>query len=307
MPDLSILIVCYRSRRFIRDCLAGLVEHSDGFTYEILLTDNSDDGTAELVRTEFPNVRILEGLGNIGFAAGNNYLAHHAQSPRLLLLNPDTVIRDNAVGTLLEFASLRPDGGAWGGVTVRPDGGIDPGCLQTPPGVASALMYALGLGRYLDAHARRALEKTGVVASLSGAFMMVSRQVWEQLGGFDETFFMYNEEAELCYRIRRLGRPVLMTPLARIIHNVGGGSQMNPNRIVAMMRGRMHHMRKHQGFLSVWLVGGITWFHGLSRWLGALLGRPLIGPERARSLRISFAPVVFQPWTWWRGYGRQGG
>lgn len=297
-----MLIVGYQSLDLLIDCLDGLFEHTRGPVIEVLYTDCSNDGSMQVIRERYPLVRVIDNTENLGFGRGNNFLARHALGDYLLLLNPDTLIKDNAVGNLYDFALRSPQAGAWGGVTRLPGGGVDPGCRQSGPGLVNGLLQLAGLGRWtwggLDDDAREPAE----VPALSGAFMMVDRELWERLGGFDETFFMYCEETDLCFRIRKAGRPVMMTPHASIVHLVGSGLAQSPKRMLALTRGGMHMSRKHFGPIYVAIDATVRWLYSATRYAMGVLGRPIIGAERAAQLRARHAPILCHPGQWVGGW-----
>lgn len=301
-PAVSILIVGYNTKDLLIDCLAGLYEHTRNLKYEILYVDCSNDGSVQVVRDRFPSVRVIENDQNLGFGRGNNFLARHAKGEYLLLLNPDTLIYDNAIGTLYEFAQRTPGAGAWGGVTRLPTGTIDPGCQQPAPGLGSLLLLLLGLGK-LALPTVESDDGMGIdVPSLSGAFMMMPRELWEQLGGFDESFFMYCEETDLCYRVRAAGRRVLITSSASIVHLVGSGSAQSAKRMLALTRGGMHLSRKHFGTWHVMTEAVLRWLYSLSRYALSLLGQPVIGSACAKELRARHAPIIANPGAWLGGW-----
>lgn len=301
-PVVSVLIVGYRCRDFLADCLEGLLRNTSGVACEVLYVDCSGDGSVPMVREKFPAVRVVDNEENLGFGQGNNFLARHAKGKYVLLLNPDTLIRDNAVGELVAFAEANPQGGAWGGITRLEDGRMDPSCQQAAPGLRALLGSLLGIRRWGTGGVREGDQSGSEVPTLTGAFMLVRRSLWEWLGGFDETFFMYSEEVDLCYRIRRAGYRVLMTPDAEIVHLVGGGSRLSQERLLAMTRGAVHFNRKHFGPVRVWLDIVLRWLHSLSRWLLGVLGRPLVGQERAAALRRRHRPIVTSPGQWVKGW-----
>lgn len=303
-PTISVLIVGYHTKDLVLDCLAGLYRHTSGPSFEVLYTDCSNDGSEQAIRDLYPMVRVIENDENLGFGRGNNFLARHARGAYLLLLNPDTLIQDNAVGWLYDFARATPAAGAWGGVTRLPNGEIDPGCQQAGPELKNALLALIGMASKTrpDVEADRV---GGVeVASLSGAFMMLPRDVWQELGGFDESFFMYCEETDLCWRIRKTGRKVLITPHCTIIHLVGSGSAQNPKRMLALTRGGMHLARKHHGPLYVHVNAALRWLHSASRYTLGVVGIPLIGRQRAAQLRSRHAPIICKPGQWFGGWNQ---
>lgn len=301
-PQVSILIVGYNTKDLVAECLRGLYEYTSGVDFEVLFIDCSDDGSEALLARDFPQVRLIENDENLGFARGNNTLAKYARGERLLLLNPDTLIHDNAVGELNRFADNEPQAGAWGGLTILPNGGIDPGCRQTGPGLRFAVYRLLGLKALGTGGLPQDATAPGEVPVVSGAFMMVRREVWQALGGFDESFFMYCEETDLCQRIRRAGHRVWMNPSARITHLVGSGASDSPKRMLAMCKGAMHLDRKHFGTLHTFCEGALRWTHSLTRYLSGVLLMP-IKPGKSKSLRDKHRAIVLHPSQWWGGWG----
>lgn len=305
VPAVSVLIVTYKACELVLEALRGLYAHTTRDDFEVLLTDCSRDGTEDRVREAFPQVRVIPAPGNLGFAGGNNHLAPHARGRLLLLLNPDVVIADDAVGELIACAEARPDAGAWGGVTVLPDGRIDPSCKQSWPTLPRLALGAAGLAGKTEGGLAPDESDAREVEALSGAFMLVDRALWDELGGFDLSFFMYAEELDLCYRIARSGRPLVMTPRARITHLVGSGSSLSPRRLGSIHKAKMHFLRKHHGPLFASAGGIALWAAAFNRWAGgALLG--LAGRnERFAKLRDGYRDVVFKPDAWWGGYAER--
>lgn len=299
-PDLAVLIVGYKSLGDLGPCLESLFAQTVGVTFDVWFTNNSTDGAEAMIAERFPRVRIVPHVGNIGFAAGNNLLAQHAientRPAYLLLLNPDTVLLDNAVGTLLEFAKAHQEGGVWGGVPDLPNGQPDPGARQWRQSLAHVLMQTLGLTRFCRAGPPRTAEFEGDVPACSGAFMLADAALWQQLGGFDERYVMYSEESDFCYRVEKAGRRVLMTGRARLRHNVGSGSPVAHRRVVAIARGRMTFMRIHHSRLEAGLVGALTWAQYLRRWVIASITRR--GTEAAATYRRMWT----RPGEWWGGW-----
>lgn len=300
-PRLSVLIVCYQAKGFVGDCLRGLLAFTST-PMEVLLVDCSGDGTVELVRDEFPVVRVIDNEENLGFARGNNFLASYAEAPDLLLLNPDTVIRDDAVDRLVAFADEHPGGGAWGGVTVLPDGRIDPTCCQSQPSVTYSLFYTFGLGRFVPKGPPRDGSLADEVPVLSGAYMMIPKRLWEEFGGFDETFFMFAEELDLCRRLRGAGHKLWMTGGSRITHLSGSGHNLRPSRILQLTKGQVHYHLKHSGRLGSWVLRiNLLVFAGV-RCAASWVLRPIVGSEKARAWREAFTPILTRPSAWWGGW-----
>lgn len=306
MVDLSILIVCYKAKDLIDDCLSGVYKYtSSECNYEVLLVDCSNDGTVDLVREKYPQVRIIENSENLGYGKGNNFLAEHAVGNYILLLNPDVIVSDDAIGELYRTAVAHPEAGAVGGVTRLRDGSYDPGCRQYVPTLFRLTAGALGGGRFLNGALPEGATEAGEVDTLTGAFMLVRRDAWNQLQGFDTSFFMYSEELDLCQRLKKQGWSVLMTPRAQIIHLVGGGQKQSPRRILLIAQSRMHFFRKYWNRPQVVLGGTLVWLHAFIRVAGGTVASTLLRSSRGKDLTQAYGPIVFQPGSWWGGYQRE--
>ncbi len=237
-PKLSILVISYNTKAMTLDCLAS-IEAETRTPHEVIVLDNvSPDGSAAAIAEAcppetHPHVRLIASTENHGFARGNNIAAREARGDYLLLLNPDTLILDGAIDKLMAFAERRPEAGIWGGRTLTRDGVIDPICAFDDQTLWSILCRLTGLSvvfpgsplfnpEYYGAWPRDSEREIGVVM---GCFLLIRREIWEKLGGFDLSFVMYGEEADLCRRARDQGlaRP-RMTPEAEIIHFGGASS-----------------------------------------------------------------------------------
>lgn len=298
-PAVSILIVAYNSAAFIGDCIASIITHTAPGSYEILLVDNGTDGTAAMVAAGFPQVRIIPGQGNIGFGRGNNLLASHARGELLLLLNPDTRLLDPAIDKLLAFARSQP-GAAWGGLTTTPQGKLH-GNFLAIPSMKSVFQEVLGLaGPEVQGTRFEHVSRPQRVDVLTGGFMMVSRQWWDTLGGFDPSFLLYSEEIDLFARLRDLGGEVWLCPDSRIVHDIGSGDLYSPVRLVYAFTGRMHYARRHWHRAMVPVIGFAYWLTALRRWLVSL---PLSTFSRRHRDRFrAFTPIILCPARWWPGY-----
>ena len=302
MVDLSILIVCYKSRDLISECLQGIEKYTSGCQYEVLLLDCSNDGTVDLVKSKFPATRIVENSENLGFARGNNVLAEHATGTYLLLLNPDVVITDDAIGELYRTAVSMPAAGAIGGRTRLPDGSRDPGCRQCRPTLFRLASSVIGCSQLFHGMLAENAKVPANVETLHGAFMIVRRDAWLEIGGFDTSFFMYSEELDLCQRLQNRAWSIVMTPRAEIIHLAGGGDGQNPRRVCSIMKSKMHFIRKYWSHFHVVLAGALLWSHALVRVVVSYIALPIIGVRRSQKLRQAFAPIVLRPGGWWHGF-----
>lgn len=295
-PEASILVVGYRSKEYIARCLAGALQASEGESVEILFIDCSNDGSEALVRERFPSVRVLPFQGNLGFARGNNLLARAARGSKILLLNPDAFCRDREIASLLRMSRDQPHAHVWSGITILPNGKIDPGSMQPMLGARHLVLGMIGLGSRVRPGAvnlRRPSPQS--VPVVTGAFMMVRAETWHRLGGFDESFFMYAEEVDLCKRVARDGDVLLCDPRIKLLHDTGSGARVTPTRILSRTRGNAMFYDKHFGPIWSTVCKLLALLFALSRVVGGwAVGR--------RDLTASYGPIVFQPSTWWSGW-----
>ncbi|WP_160152879.1 glycosyltransferase family 2 protein [Microbulbifer sp. ALW1] len=299
----SILIVCYNSLADIGQCIASVTNDIQKYELdaEMLLVDNSNDGTVDFVSKSYPSVKIIENNTNLGFAAGNNLLAKYAKGDYFLLLNPDTKVFDGAISNLLSISQEYPECGAWGGSTYFPDGKREYSSLQVEPTLKSEFVNLLGLSRFFSG--RVSLNKTDKLTPvLSGAFMMISREIWSQLDGFDTGYFLYSEEVDLCFRIRKItDSMLLMSDRASVTHFVGKSSSSS-ERTLLMYKGKMHYCRKHYGISYSFFYGTLLWLYALSRYVAGWMLRLTPSKGSSRNLVEKFRVVVSAPWGWSGGY-----
>jgi N-acetylglucosaminyl-diphospho-decaprenol L-rhamnosyltransferase len=252
-PDISIVIVSYRVPELLRVCLASIEREAVACAYEVIVVENaSDDGSAEMVRDEFPAVRLIALEQNIGFAAGSNLGARASQGEYVLMLNPDTEFVGDTLTALLRYARAHPGAGLVGGRTLNPAGELDPGSCWGAQTLWSLVCFASGMStafrrsrvfnpESLGDWARDSEREVDIV---TGCLCLAPRIVWDELGGFDETFFMYGEDADLAARARKAGYRPAITPDAVIVHHVGASSLSVEKREMTL-RCRVALARKH--------------------------------------------------------------
>ena len=226
---LDVGIVAYRSRRLLRDCLAALEEHAPMRPMQVVVVDNdSRDGTAEMVRG-LPGVELVEAGRNLGFAAATNLAAGRGEAPYFLALNPDTRLRAGVLDHLLRLMDGRPEIGICGCRLEREDGSFDHAARRAFPTPLGALAHFTGVGR--SDGAPRALAQyrapgvgRGPVDAVSGAFMLIRRRALDEVGRFDEGYWLYMEDLDLCYRFAQRGWVTWYEPSAAVTHVKGGTS-----------------------------------------------------------------------------------
>ncbi|HLV95087.1 MAG TPA: glycosyltransferase family 2 protein [Candidatus Acidoferrales bacterium] len=232
MDDLLVVIVNWNTSDLLRGCLASLAVATEGLRVRTVVVDNaSTDGSPEMVETDFPWVELIRNSTNVGYARANNQALRRypAQAKYSLLLNPDTEVPPGTLQAMAGFMESHPEAGIGGCRVVKPDGRLDWACKRgrlTP----SMLFYkALHLDTLLP-HSRRFgaynlsyLDENQVheVGTVVGAFMMIRRECLEDVGLLDESYFMYGEDADLCYRVNDLGWKVFYAPVGNIVHYKG--------------------------------------------------------------------------------------
>ena len=252
---LSIIIVNYNVRRFLENALTSIYRALEGIDGEIFVVDNaSTDGSAEMIRAKFPRVRLIENGENAGFARGNNIALRQAGGEFILLINPDSVVQEDTIRVMLRFFREVPDAGIAGCKILNPDGSFQLPCRRSfpTPWVAFTKIFGLSalfpksrlFGRYnltyLDEN------ETYRVDALGGAFMMVRREAYEKVGGLDESFFMYGEDIDWCYRIGKAGFGVYYVHATKIIHFKGESTKRSDiDEIKLFYRAMQLFVRKH--------------------------------------------------------------
>ena len=243
MPDLSVVVVSYNTRDLTRRCLQSVQDHAAGIATERILVDNaSADGSADMVRREFPDVRLIANADNRGFAAANNQAFEIARGRYLLLLNPDTEVLEGTLEKVFAFAQRNPAAGVVGCRVRYPDGTQQSTFFRFlrlstvivnlfVPNRWMRKSEGLGRSRYVGAD----LDTTQDVEVVAGCFMLVPRAAIDQVGGMDEGYFMYGEEADWCYRMRRAGWSALYYPDATILHHGGQSARQRPGPMLRAM------------------------------------------------------------------------
>jgi N-acetylglucosaminyl-diphospho-decaprenol L-rhamnosyltransferase len=287
--DVSILIVTYHCRGDALECLRSIESSSEEVSHEIIVLDNaSQDGTVELVRERFPQVRLLALDRNVGFARGVNRAAREAQGEYLLLLNPDVVVHSGTVTRLVEFARRSPQHGIYGGRTLSPDGSVHPASCWGLPTLWSQFCFATMLStvfrrsRLFDPESlgRWQRDSEREVGFVTGCLLLIRRSLWDELGGFDPRFFMYGEETDLALRAYALGYRPAITPNAVITHEIGVSTPDDAKRMASVLRAKTTLFRKHwpgwRGRTAVrLLLAGVALRAGLARVAG--LGKEAAG------------------------------
>jgi GT2 family glycosyltransferase len=271
--DLSIVIVNYKTRDLLRDCLRSVHASQGTFTYEVIVVDNcSSDGSVEMVKHEFPKVHLIASEIGGGYAYANNLGLRKARGRCILLLNPDTLLPPTALRDMLLFMEEHPDAGVAGPKLVLADGSLDLACRRSFPTLDIAFYRLVGLSkRYPDSprYNRYNLgyldpDRLTEVDSVVGAFMLIRREALDQAGLLDERFFAFAEDIDLCYRIKvDHGWKVYYNPAVVVTHYKGQSmkqriAMMTIHFYRAMWLFHKKHYARRTFFLLNWAVASGT-------------------------------------------------
>jgi GT2 family glycosyltransferase len=311
MVDTSILIVSHNTKDLTLSCIRSVFSEAQNPNFEVIAIDNaSNDDSADSIQREFPAVHLIRSSENLGFARANNQAAKRASGSLLLLLNPDTVVLDHAIDRLVTFAAAHPQAGLWGGRTVFENGELNPTSCWRFMSLWSIFTQATGLtavwrnNDFCNREGYGGWHRDCVrdVDILTGCFLLVRRDLWDSLGGFDESFFMYAEEADLCFRARKAGAKPLFTPEASIIHYGGASETDFSGKIVKLYSGKITFLKKHWSPLRQTLAINLFKLGAFWRMVGYSALAAAIGTEKRRSMANKWRSVWSRRRDWQSGY-----
>ena len=270
--DLSIVILTYNIRDMALECLESVKQASEGLHAEIIVSDNgSTDGTQEVIRQRFPEFILIENRENLGYAAGNNRGIAASTGKHILILNPDTIVHKDALRLTLRYMENHPECGIVGCKVLNPDRTVQ---LSWFP--EWSLRYAawVGFGLYklvplnrIDGRwmmSRKPPNRPVAVDRLLGCFLWIRREVIERVGMFDEDFFLYGEEEDLCRRIRDQGWEVHYYPEPHIVHIGGQSTKLVAERArIEANVSKVRWIKKHRGAMAV-LAFRVIWSMALA-------------------------------------------
>lgn len=261
--NVSVIYVNYKTSELIKDSIRSVMRHTVGINYEIIVVDNhSEDDSIDSIQKEFPEVITIVAPDNLGFGRANNLGIDKAQGECVFFLNPDTLLRNNAISLLYHFLMSHEEVGACGGnlfdETGQPTTSFS---LQFPS--ISELYFSIF---YLSVHTFKQprslyFNHTGgplEVASIIGADLMVKKSVLDKTGAFDPDFFLNYEETELCYRIHKAGYRIVSVPEAEIIHFEGRSNYIKQSRLFFLYEGQYIYFYKKGGFKTAKKVYRLT-------------------------------------------------
>ncbi len=270
--DVSVVIVNWNAREYLTRAVASVFADRFSGAVEVVVVDNgSTDGSVDRLQAAEARARIVETGANLGFARACNAGVRTARGGLVLFLNPDAELRPGALAALVSAAAAHPDAGVLGGLVVGRDGVVDPASRRNVPTPAMALRRLLpfpGGARRAGAAAYNvdiALDE-GIteVGAVSGSFLMIRRSAFDALGGFDERFFLYAEDLDLCHRARSAGWTVRSVPDAVAVHHKHVSVAQMPYRGLWYFYSTMirfhskHYAREYPRIVNVAVYGGIV-------------------------------------------------
>lgn len=284
MQNLGIVIVNYKTKDLLRDCLRSIYDSEVNFSCDVCVVDNaSGDDSMAMVRAEFPQVTIIEQEVNQGYAFANNLGFRHfgfddhssaaAKAPDfVLLLNPDTLLPSRALADMIAFMEARPDCGAAGARLVRADGSLDKACRRSFPTPEVSFWRLTGLSFLFPKHPRFGRynltyiddSESIEVDSVVGAFMMIRRAALSDAGLLDETFFMYGEDLDLAYRIKKAGWSIWYNADVTVLHYKGASSKQRSTQSIINFYDAMRIF--HQKHYAATLPRLINWMINAGIW-----------------------------------------
>jgi GT2 family glycosyltransferase len=301
---LSIILLCWNDREVIAECLRSIFANTHSTDFEVIVSDNgSTDGSVEFIRSFYPMVHVIENGRNLRFAKANNVGIRASRGEYVLILNPDTVIHDSTLDRMVSLADQYPEAGAFGCRVLNLDLSYQVSARPFASFRAEwiAALYLRGLGRFhkwftSDSYSGWNGTTERQVAWLSGCFILVRGGLLKSLGGFDEHFFYYYEDMDLCRRIWQAGYAILYTPDATITH-LGGQSTKTRfpplGFVLDSQVTRYLYYYKYSGKRGVRRARRIALVSVLLRWFGYGV-KQLVHPTGAGRERLELLRGLFE-------------
>ena len=306
--DLSVVIVSFNTRAVLRRCLEELEIEGEGLSMEVLLVDNgSRDGSAEMVATDFPYVRLIESGTNLGFAAANNRMFTQARGRYVVLLNSDAFLRPGALRRAKQRMDADPETALAGGRLTGEDGSWQPSARMFPSLLNEFLSMSGLAHRYRESRFWGRADRAWADPMTStetdwvpGAFSILRHSVLDQMGGFDEAFFLYYEEVDLSRKIKGAGYKIQYWADVVVVHLGGESSKSMPNvarsssgaqLTLWRLRSAYLYYRKHHGHAAWFSMAMEYCWHGLRLMRNRLAGKQ----EKAAESRATMS-LIRQAW-----------
>ncbi len=254
-PDISIVIVCWNNKSYLEPCLNSIYEAQNQVHFEILAVDNgSTDGSQAMLKEKYPQIRLIQNDHNVGLSRATNQGVKAAQGRYILLYNNDTLMEKSTLDIMVHFMDDYPEAGAAGGRLINPDGTFQLSHVKFPS-IWSTFLDAAHIGSLVNPFhpSQPDLHQIREVNWISSACLVVRREALDQVGGLDETFFLYGDETDLQYRLWKAGWKVYFIPDITTVHY--GSVSLNRFRKRAFFyRGILLYYYKNSGVFQAWLA-----------------------------------------------------
>jgi GT2 family glycosyltransferase len=281
--DVSVVIISYNTRDWMQTCIDAIGAASGSLRVEVIIVDNaSRDGSADFIASQFPNIRLMRNSRNVGFGRAVNQGAAVARGEYVLLLNPDGHLKPGALEALVSFAKSNPQHIIYGGRVLTPAGELDLKSCWAAPSLwslfcsATLLSTLMPRSRLFDPECMGGFHRDHVrtVDIVSGCMFLMRLADWRLMGGFDERYFVYGEDADLSLRARaQTGRTCAITPAAVMVHAVSASSSSRADKMELLLNGRIAlartHLRGWKGPVGAELIVAGVWVRALLERLGA--------------------------------------
>jgi hypothetical protein len=297
---LDVVVVAYGSPELLADCLDGLHDHAATLGQKVVVVDNGPaDAAASLVRSRWPEVELVVSGRNHGFGAAANRGIARGQAPYVLVLNPDVIVREETLDRMMALLEAHPECGIGGCRLERADGTFDHAARRSFPTPLSGLAHLVGVGHRLRggplAQYRAPNVERGRVDAVNGAFMLIRRAALDEVGAFDERYWMYMEDLDLCYRFGRAGWETWYEPSVSAMHLKGATASRaaSPRLTLAFYRSMARFVRDHSEVVRPrWLrlpvlagiaaVGAVAVVAAWCRAINARRQRPTLSPAKTQ-------------------------
>lgn len=316
-PDVSVVVVSFNTKDCLRECLLTLAANAGGVTYETIVVDNaSKDGSADMIEREFPEAKLIRNDANLGFAAANNRGFAVANGRYIVLLNSDAFLKEGALQKSVQKMDADPKVGLGGARLVGRNDEWQPSARMFPS-ITNDFFLLSGLStKYSQSKFFGRVDRTWADQSqpaevdwVPGAYSIIRREALEKVGYFDERFFLYYEEVDLCRRIKAAGYSLWYWPDIVVVH-IGGESSKTVNHLsmsktgsqltLWRMRAELLYYRKHHGFRGAWLAKALE-----STWHGLRASKNLKSSDPDRQAKAQDSEVIVhlmkQAWSETRG------
>lgn len=276
MIELSFIIVNWKTRDILRNCINSIYNTVQKIPFEIIVVDNgSADGSVDMIRNEFSHVNLIINNENLGFAAANNQGIRKSRGKFILLLNSDTIVLDKTIERTLSFMVRHEDAGAVGCKLLNPDSSLQPSCrnfFSFRRLILRKLIPKFLLQVYYQCKLENQIaycnyNEIGYVDYVTGAFLLTKREVLKKIGLLDESFFMYGEEADLCLRIRKAGWRVYFYPFASIVHLGRASVKKETVEVVQRAVSVLLFRKKHYSYFTYFTYRVVFFVVTLSKYL----------------------------------------